>query len=258
MAQTVLITGASSGIGKGYAYEFGKRGYNLILVARNQNKLTEIQSDLIGSYSISVHLFIMDLSEIDAASSLLNQVKTKDLSVDILINNAGFSTKGLFDSSDFGVQRREMILNMVTLTELAYLFTKEWSGKSDKAIINVASASAFQSTPYNAVYGSTKAYVLSLTEALHVEYQDKGIYHLAVCPGPTDTAFFDDIGDFDFSRKRTVEDVVATTFKAMAKKKVIAMDGWFTKLRAQAPRILSRKRMTQIGGAIAGKYWNEG
>lgn len=257
MNKTVLITGASSGIGKGYAYAFAKKGYNLILVARNRKKLTEIKCDLETEYSISIHLIFLDLGEIDAANSVMNSIEKNELTVDILVNNAGFSTKGLLHSSDFYMQRKEMILNMVTLTELAYLFAKTWVGESNKIIINISSAAAFQSTPYSSVYSATKAYVLSLTEALHFEYKDKGIYYLAVCPGPTDTAYFDEIGDFNFSRKRTVEDVVATTFKALRKKKMIAKDGLFTKVRAQAVRFLPRKEMTRIAGKIAGKYWKD-
>ncbi|KAF1297604.1 hypothetical protein BAU15_07790 [Enterococcus sp. JM4C] len=255
MKQTVLITGASSGIGKGFAYAYAKKSNNLVLIARSRDKLQKIKSDLEQRYEISVDFIMLDLAEIGASTTVIKKVKEAGLSIDVVINNAGFSTKGLFGSADLKEQRDEMMVNMLTLTELAHLFTKEWAGQRGKTIINLASAAAFQATPYSAVYSASKAYVLSLTEALHIEYKDRGIFYLAVCSGPTDTAFFDKIGDFGFSKKRTVEQVVATTFRAIEKNKMVAKDGWLTVVRSQINRVLPRKTITKIVGRIAGKYW---
>lgn len=219
MKNTTLITGASSGIGKGYAYGFAEQGYNLILVARREQLLMEIKKDIEKKFPVEVCVVSLDLSQTDAATSLYTEIKKKNLEVDILVNNAGFSTKGLFTNSTLEEIKQELILNISTLTELCHLFSKDWVDQQNKAIINVSSASAFQPSPYNAVYSSTKTYVLSLTEALNYEYKNRGIFYLAVCPSATDTEFFDKIVDFDLTKKRSVDNVVNTTMKAFRKKK---------------------------------------
>lgn len=178
--KTVVITGVSSGIGKGYAYEFASQGYNLLLIARNEEKLNNVKVDIEEKYQVLVSVFIADLSELNAAEKVTDYIQENKLETDVLINNAGFSTKGWFDQEESQDQHNEL---MVTLTELAHLFTREWRDKKKGTIINVASAAGFHPAPFSAVYSATKAYVLSLTEFLNQEYKKQGIYFLAVCPG---------------------------------------------------------------------------
>ena len=133
----------------------------------------------------------MDLAAEGSAKLLYEEIRKRKLHVDALINNAGFATKGLFHKTDYKRQHEEMLLNIVSLTELTYLLLEDMCQKRHGTVINIASAASFNPLPYSAVYAATKAYVLSFTQALSFEYQDYGVKLLAVCPGATDTHFFD-------------------------------------------------------------------
>jgi len=190
----VLITGASSGIGKAFAYEYAKSGRNLILVARNQDKLTAIRDDLMNKFKVDVEIFIVDLSMESAAIQLFSAVKENNLDVDILVNNAGFGLKGEFIKNALRSYDEMMNLNMIALVELTYLFLDGMLEKGKGTIINVGSMVSFFSAPYNTLYSATKAFVLSFTEGLYYEYKNKGIQFVAICPGATNTNFFERAG----------------------------------------------------------------
>tara|TARA_Y100001970_G_scaffold228426_1_gene282908 strand:+ start:141 stop:974 length:834 start_codon:yes stop_codon:yes gene_type:complete len=186
--KNVLITGASSGIGLAMAKDFASRGANLILTARSEDKLMQLAEDL-SDKNIKTHVFIEDISLPNSAQKLFNQVNEAELEVDVLVNNAGYGRWGNFDECPMEDYENMVHLNVTSLTELSYLFVDQMVKRGSGGIINVASTAAFFPIPYSAVYAATKAYVLSLSEALNFEYSKKGVHVMAVCPGATESKF---------------------------------------------------------------------
>ena len=186
--KNVLITGASSGIGLAMAKDFASRGANLILTARSEDKLMQLAEDL-SDKNIKTHVFIEDISLPNSAQKLFNQVNAAELEVDVLVNNAGYGRWGNFDECPMEDYENMVHLNVTSLTELSYLFVDQMVKRGSGGIINVASTAAFFPIPYSAVYAATKAYVLSLSEALNFEYSKKGVHVMAVCPGATESKF---------------------------------------------------------------------
>ena len=186
--KNVLITGASSGIGLAMAKDFANRGANLILTARSEDKLMQLAEDL-SDKNIKTHVFIEDISLPNSAQKLFNQVNEAGLKVDVLVNNAGYGRWGNFDECPIEDYENMVHLNVTSLTELSYLFVDQMVKRGSGGIINVASTAAFFPIPYSAVYAATKAYVLSLSEALNFEYSKKGVHVMAVCPGATESKF---------------------------------------------------------------------
>ena len=183
--KTILITGASSGIGEAFAKRLNELGANLILTARNEEKLNSLSKTMSNALVISG-----DLSKPSFPKELYDAVKNSNFpSVDILINNAGFGYSGLFLDSNIENYKEMLYVNIYSLTELTHLFLKDMLKKESGGIINISSLASFQSLPYFTVYSSSKAYVTSFTLGLYEEYRDKGIKVLAVCPGYTKTNF---------------------------------------------------------------------
>ncbi len=189
--KTALITGASSGIGQAFAEELATRQTNLILVARSQDKLYRLAKQLQQRASINVEVMVQDLTEPQAGQKVYDWVQNKNLSVDLLINNAGFGDYGLFSERDLSRQLDMIQLNVKVVVELTHLFLSQMQQRGEGSIINVSSIAGFQPLPYMSLYAATKAFVLSFTEALWAENKDKGIKCLALCPGPTESDFFE-------------------------------------------------------------------
>src|ERR1035437_7330375 len=157
MNKTALITGSTSGIGYELAYIHANQGGNLVLVARSKDKLEQIKKDLEKKYKIHVYIIDKDLSIKDSAKSVYDEIIDKNITVDYLINNAGFGDYGFFNESDWGKLERMINLNITSLTQLTKLFIFDMIKRRDGKIMNVASTAAFQSGPTMAVYYATKA-----------------------------------------------------------------------------------------------------
>lgn len=249
MSQTALITGASSGIGWDIATLMGEKGYNLILVARNESKLQELKEKF-KSTNISVDVIPLDLSESNSARKLFAATTGLGRTVDILVNNAGFGEAGAFDKIDLERQEDMINLNITTLTALTHLYMPSMKKNKNGHIVNIASTAAFQPGPYMAVYFATKAYVLSFTEALAEELEDTGVFATAICPGPTKSGFQDaahmaDAKLFKSNAIPTSMDVAKFTMDAIKGKKVVAIHGLANSSLVFAgrfaPRALARK-----------------
>lgn len=186
---TALITGASSGLGAEFARQLAPKGYDLVLTARSQDALNQLAEELRQAYGIQTDVIPLDLTEADAPSQLYRQVCDRQLQIDFLINNAGFGDYGEFAQADLGKQMSMIQLNIAALVHLTYQFLQPMQQRGSGMILNVSSIAGFQPLPYISVYGATKAFVLSFSEALWVENREKGIRVFAVCPGPTDTNF---------------------------------------------------------------------
>ncbi|MBS9768452.1 MAG: SDR family oxidoreductase [Flavobacteriaceae bacterium] len=187
--KTTLITGASNGIGEEFAKIFAENGYNLVLVARNEEKLHRIAQNLASQYAIKTTILIQDLSKPNVASEIYNKIKEKEIVIDTLINNAGFGDFADFVDEDLKIVTEMINLNVATLTELTSLFVKDMKERNNGKILNIASIAGFQPLPKFAVYAGTKAYVLHFTEALHYELKDTNVTVSVLCPGATATAF---------------------------------------------------------------------
>ncbi|BBA79233.1 SDR family dehydrogenase/reductase [cyanobacterium endosymbiont of Rhopalodia gibberula] len=231
--KTALITGASSGIGTAFAQELAMRQINLILVARSQNKLYQLAEKLQHQASIKVEVIIQDLTDQQAAKKVYDTIAEKRLSVDFLVNNAGFGDYGAFIQRELPRQVEMIQLNIVALVELTHLFLSEMQQRGTGNIINVASIAGFQPLPYLSVYAATKAFVLSFSEALWAENQGTDINILALCPGPTDSDFFK-VADFpdNFINKNngsltSAKEVVKDALKALENRKSNTVPGGF-------------------------------
>lgn len=206
--KTVLVTGGSTGIGAAFAWELARRRARLVLVARNAQRLQTLAEELSQAHGVQVEVVAEDLARPGAAQRVLDAVRAKRLEVDVLINNAGFATYGPFEAVALETQREEIALNVGALVELTHLFLPDLE-KRRGGVIQVASTAAFQPVPFMAVYAASKAFVLSFSEALWAEYRERGVRVLALCPGATDTPFFERAGEAAaFGKKATAGDVV--------------------------------------------------
>jgi uncharacterized protein len=190
MRETALVTGASSGIGETFARELAALDRDLILVARSQDKLELLATGLASQYQIKTTVIPQDLSVPNAGQLLYDDIKARSLTVDLLINNAGFGDYGKFSDRSLAKQLAMIQLNVTVLTELTGLFLPEMQQRGKGGIINISSIAGFQPLPYMSVYAATKAFVLNFTEALWAENKGSGVNILALCPGPTESEFF--------------------------------------------------------------------
>jgi hypothetical protein len=184
-----VVTGASTGIGRELARLCGNAGYDLVLISRHRTQLEALAAELRGIGKICVQVIAKDLSDENAPAELYAELSDIRDHVEILINNAGFGLVGEFAELDSEAQMEMLRLNVGALTHLSRLFVRGMIARRKGYILNVASTAAFQPGPLMAVYYATKAYVVSLSSALHNELKDRGVIVTALCPGPTDTEF---------------------------------------------------------------------
>jgi short-subunit dehydrogenase len=242
-----LITGASAGLGVEFARACAARGERLVLVARRRDRLDALAAEL-GGEAIAA-----DLAEPGAPERLIAEVRRRGLSVETLINNAGFGLAGRFAELPLERQTEMIELNVRALTELCHLVLPDMRARGAGAILNVASTAAFQAGPYMAVYYASKAYVLSFTEALHQEHKASGIRVTALCPGPTRTEFFAVAGAADGRLARMATDPVAVVragLDGLATNKAIVIPGAVNKATALSNRFLPRALMRRIVARI--------
>ncbi len=247
-----LITGASSGIGEAFAHEFAARGSHLILVARSKAKLIALAEKLQQKHGIQAQVIASDLSQHDSAAEVYQQCIQRGLHVDCLINNAGFATHGHFEQVSGPRQNDEVMLNVAAVVSLTHLFLPGMLKKKSGVVINVASTAAFQPTPHMAVYGATKAFVLSFTEALWEENRKRGVQFLALCPGSTETEFFNIVGAEEASvgKRDTPENVVQIAMRALRANKPYVIPGVNNFISSHLSRFFTRKQMLFVVGRM--------
>ena len=219
---TALVTGASSGLGVGYAHELARRGADLVLTARRQELLKGLAAELAEKYGTVSTVIPLDLAGPDAVAGLVADLETRSITVGTLVNNAGFGTYGSVIRSDPEREREQVTLNVQALTALTHallpgLIRTARAQPGSAALVNLASTASFQPAPQMAVYAATKAFVLSYTEALWYETRTTGLKVTAICPGPVSTEFFAVAGrtTSSFRGMLTVGDVMRTSFIAL-------------------------------------------
>lgn len=251
---TALITGASAGLGDEFARRLSRRGLDLVLVARREDRLQEVAERIRRETGRQVTVIVQDLSAPDAGRSLHEQVRARGLEVAVLVNNAGFGMRGpLIDADPDRID--EMVrLNVGTLTSLTRLFAADMVGRGGGTIVNIASMAALAPTPRMAAYSATKAYVLNLTEALAEELRGTGVHAVAVSPGPTRTEFFDVAGGWAGSRRiqLTADRVVAATLSALDRHNppLNVVPGIRQRVLAGLARLLPRRVLVSATGRM--------
>ena len=258
MKQTVLITGASGGLGLALASQFAQHGYDLILTARSADKLQQAQHSLQFAHGVTVHVIPLDLSAPDAAAALMDAVRAQGLTVDILVNNAGLGDFGAFAKSDLSRQQAMVSLNVAALTELTHHVLPMMLEKGHGKILNVASIAAFQQGPYMSVYYATKAYVLSFSQALSRELKGTDITVTALCPGPIATDFEQtaQLGKSKLFRSMpvsTAENVARYGYKATMKGKQVAIHTFRNRFLVNINRLVPRRMAGDIICHIQGE-----
>ncbi|OLP15639.1 short-chain dehydrogenase [Leptolyngbya sp. 'hensonii'] len=187
--KTALVTGASGGIGADLAEVLAQNGYNLVLVARSRQKLLDLADQLRQKYGVAVRVLVMNLALPNAPTEIYSDLQQAGISIDLLVNNAGFGGYGPFVDTDLTTELEMLQVNLVALTHLSKLFLKGMVERRWGRILNVASTAAFLPGPLMAVYYASKAYVLSFSEALANEVAGTGVTVTVLCPGPTATGF---------------------------------------------------------------------
>lgn len=245
--KTALITGASSGIGEAFARELAKRGMNLVLTARSEEKLTTIAVEIATAYGVETHVFAGDLSEKQTPFELFQFTRKNNLAIDLLINNAGFGKWGHFLSENSSVYEDMLEVNINAVVKLTHLFLPPMLASGAGGIINVASTGAFQPCPYIATYAASKAFVLSFSEALYGEFYKKGITVTALCPGNTATRFQAVAGaDTRDMYIEPAEKVAREGIEALIAGKNFKVNGTVNYLQSFIPKLLSRKTVISV------------
>lgn len=252
--QTTLITGASSGIGAEFARRIAARGSDLVLVARRESRLESLADELRGEYGVTVDPVVLDLSEPSAGARLSETVAQRDIVVTSVINNAGFATHGPFHEASPERLRNEIAVNVHSVVDISRMFIDRLRAADGGVLLNLASLAAYQADPTMAVYGATKAFVLSFTEALWYESRGTGLRVMALSPGATDTEFFDVAGaDADGGTARmSTEQVVATALKALDRTNPppSLITGALNRMTQAGAALFSRRRKTMALGAM--------
>ncbi|MDX3732859.1 SDR family NAD(P)-dependent oxidoreductase [Streptomyces caniscabiei] len=250
-AQTTLITGASAGLGAEFARQFAERGSDLVLVARRADRLQALADELSAKYHITATVVPFDLTAPAAGEALAQEMTRREITVTSLVNNAGFGTHSPFRQEDPARVQQEINLNVAALVDVTRAFIGQLTG----VLVNVASSLGYQPWPNAAVYGATKAFVLSFTEALWQESRGTGLRVLALSPGPTRTEFFDTAGSDDMARGvrlQTPRQVVTTALRTLDKRNPppSVVSGTFNWIMTLTSRFTTRRANVLAFGAM--------
>ncbi|WP_053693475.1 SDR family NAD(P)-dependent oxidoreductase [Streptomyces sp. WM6372] len=249
--RTTLITGASSGLGAEFARQLAARGSDLVLVARREDRLKELAGQLSAAHGVTVEAVVMDLSVEGCGELLAAEVERRGITVSGVVNNAGFGTYGRFHDEDPQRLRQEVALDVMAVVDISHAFIGPLRSRGDGVLVNVASVAGYQPVPNMAVYGASKAFVLSFTEALWQESRGTGLRVLALSPGATKTEFFDVVGTEDAAsgtRMQTSEEVVRTALRALDRRNPppSVISGAMNRVMAFSGRLASRRTVVRM------------
>ena len=248
--KTALVTGASSGIGVELARIHARRGGDLVLVARRQDRLEVLKTELEQAHGVAVHVLVKDLTDPEAAKQIHAELASRGVPIDYLINNAGFGNGGFFHEQDWAKNEAMIMVNVVALAALTRLFVPDMIARGGGKILNVASMAAFLPGPLQAIYYATKAFVVSFSEAIGNELRRTGVTVTALCPGPVDTEFIERANlrkAKGFARTVSAAGVARTGYDAMLAGKPIVVPGIVNKIIVHfLLRLAPRQRATKI------------
>ena len=243
--ETVLVTGASSGIGRALAHRFAQSGSTCILLARSEEALHTLADTLRSEYAVDAHVLAVDLATPDAGATVETALQEQNLTVDVLVNNAGFGARGAFADLDAEKQRAMIRVNVLALTDLARRLLPGMLDRDRGGILNVASTAGFQPGPYMSVYYATKAYVLSFSDGLSAEVSDTSVAVTCLAPGPTRTAFVDkaDMDEtplFQWTAPMSADTVAQAGYEAFRRGRSVVVPGLPNKIGAFLIRFTPR------------------
>jgi short-subunit dehydrogenase len=257
---TALVTGASGGIGEELARLLAADGHDLVLVARSRDKLARLAEELGGKHGVKARVLAADLARPEAPREIFEELSAGGLTVDALVNNAGFGSYGLFAETDLKSELELLQVNVVALTHLSKLFLPGMIARRRGYLLNVASTAAFQPGPLMAVYYASKAYVLHLSEALANECEGTGVVVSALCPGPTETGFVAAAGMGDSKLfDRAVMDartVAEAGYRGLLAGKAVVIPGLRNNLLARSIGFFPRNLVTKVVRGIQEKRNN--
>src|SRR5215470_8479330 len=249
-----VVTGASSGLGRGLAAGLADRGMSLVLTGRNQARLDETADQIRrAAPSVKIETVVADLSSRPGVLALLDHVG--DRPVEVLVNNAGFGSYGPFAEADAGREADEVAVDVAAVVTLARAFLPGMLARGSGGILNVASTIAFQPAPYQAVYGANKAFVLSFSQALWAEARASGVAVTALCPGPTRTGFVGALGaDVRHTAiyKKLAEPgpVIEAGLKGLDEGRAVVIPGVRTRLIAESSRLMPREWLARVAARL--------
>jgi uncharacterized protein len=248
--RTALITGASSGIGRAFAGTLAERGMSVILVARKLEALQFLAGEITEQHGVRAEYIAADLSQPSAVARVANEVSQRGLSVDLLINNAGFLTHGHFEKISPTREHDEIAVNISAMVDLTHAFLPGMLDRREGGVINVASIAGFQPIPFMAVYAASKAFVISFSVALWEECRDRNVRVVTLCPGTTDTPFFDTAGapEAALGKKRSAQQVVRTALRGLEQGRSLVVDGKVNGLLSHGPRFIPRWLAAKFAG----------
>lgn len=261
LRETALVTGASAGIGRELARVFAQHEYDLVLVARRQELLEELAAELEEDYEVSVTVLACDLSNPAAPKSIYDTLQQRGIEIDVLVNNAGLALLDPFYEVPVDDVMALVQVNVVALTHLTRLFIEPMVNRGSGRILNVASVVSFYPTPSFATYGASKAFVLSLSEALTQELHGTGVTVTALCPGYTETNMIGaavqngGLGKWDrfipSLMKMTAAEVAQEGYKACMKGKAVHVTGLPNQFAAEWIRLQPKWLVRNAGGFLA-------
>ena len=254
--ETVLITGSSSGIGLHLAREFAKNGHPVVLVAPVEAELRQIAESIKTEYQVDARVIAKVLEQATAPQEIFDELQREGVSIDILVNNAGHGQRGHFWEIPLEQDLSMVRLNIEAVLRLTKLFLPPMLARQRGRILNTASVAGFEPGPMLAVYHATKAFVLSLSEALATELKETGITVTALCPGPTDTDFFlkaDMTETRAMQKAMAPQDVAEAGFKALMAGERVVVPGGMNKALVFARRILSEEAQSKLNA----KFYEE-
>ena len=233
-SSTCLVTGASSGIGAELARELARRGHGVTLAARREERLRELAGELSDRHGVRAEVVGCDVSDAGARERMVREIAERGLTVEVLVNNAGFGSGGRFQELDPGKEVEMVRVNVEAIVDLCAAYVPEMTRRGRGAVLNVASTAGFQPLPRQATYSASKAFVLTFTEALWADLHGTGVTSTALCPGPVPTEFFDTAGMGD----ELASGAAALAVKSPAETAAAAISG------------LERGRRTVVPGAV--------
>ncbi len=257
--RTALITGASSGIGAELAKVFARAGYDLVLVARSEDRLRALQVEVESRHAIAARVLAVDLADPAAPATIHARLEQEGVVVHALVNDAGFGVHGPFAETDLAAELAMIQVNVAALTQLTKLFSPAMLGRGHGRILNVASTAAFQPGPLMAVYYATKAYVLSFSEALAEELRGTGVTVTTLCPGPTRTPFQEraNLGGSFLANRFTVMDaatVARAGYRGLVRGEALVIPGLLNRLTPVVVRLTPRPLVRRIVRAINARH----
>jgi len=249
--ETALITGAAAGIGYELASIFARDGYNLVLVDKDEQKLTDVANEFKSKFGSLVTTITKDLSLPTSPLEIYSELQEAGININFLVNNAGFGRFGFFAETDLNSELAMLQVNLVTLTHLTKLFVRDMVKRGQGKVLNVSSTAAFQSGPLMAVYFATKAYILSFSEAIANELEGTGVTVTVLCPGPTISSFHQETGmaETGVVKGKNFMDaaiVASVGYRGLMANKTVVIPGIKNRILTEVVRFFPRSLVTKF------------